>query len=371
MKIRGNTVGTPMARPDWNQDNPKMADYIRNKPDINAMIAKGGTGNINMGGRNILGIGDIATARVLVASEDDEGFVISSTLINGDTSKPVAFFGGEHEETDAVIVRNVADGIEAKDAVNKKQLDKKAEIDNTKVGEDAWSSLNAVDKLCPSFEESGTVVQCEPVDGYPLTIVADSEEQLRFTICGKNLYNSDKDNGYPLNNQGYVMRGNGTFEPSSQNYKRTGFVPVSHLVGKTITLNYAPTSAQNPGMAFYSYKPDEETTAKLKAAYLSGGSGKNITVPEKAKYMIFSVATADAEKDIQIEIGSTASDYEPYVESGVEADHEAKILAHKGINTVFAYDHDEPVRVTVTGKSDPVAIIDKLTKAVLSLGGNV
>ena len=32
MKIRGNTVGTPMRRPDFNQDNPKRSDYIHNNP---------------------------------------------------------------------------------------------------------------------------------------------------------------------------------------------------------------------------------------------------------------------------------------------------------------------------------------------------
>lgn len=34
--IRGNTVGTPMPRPDWNQSDPKKADYILNKPNIEA-----------------------------------------------------------------------------------------------------------------------------------------------------------------------------------------------------------------------------------------------------------------------------------------------------------------------------------------------
>lgn len=33
-KIRGNTVGTTMPRPDWNQGDPTKADYIRNKPYV-------------------------------------------------------------------------------------------------------------------------------------------------------------------------------------------------------------------------------------------------------------------------------------------------------------------------------------------------
>jgi hypothetical protein len=32
MKIRGNTVGTTMKRPDFNQTNEKKSDYIKNNP---------------------------------------------------------------------------------------------------------------------------------------------------------------------------------------------------------------------------------------------------------------------------------------------------------------------------------------------------
>lgn len=32
MKIRGNTVGTPMKRPDFNQTDPKKSDFIKNNP---------------------------------------------------------------------------------------------------------------------------------------------------------------------------------------------------------------------------------------------------------------------------------------------------------------------------------------------------
>ncbi len=32
MKIRGNTVGTTMKRPDFHQTNEKKSDYIKNNP---------------------------------------------------------------------------------------------------------------------------------------------------------------------------------------------------------------------------------------------------------------------------------------------------------------------------------------------------
>ena len=37
-KIRGNTVGTTMPRPDWNQADPSKADYIQNKPDLPGVV---------------------------------------------------------------------------------------------------------------------------------------------------------------------------------------------------------------------------------------------------------------------------------------------------------------------------------------------
>ncbi len=38
-KIRGNTVGTTMPIPDWNQTDPTQADYIKNKEAVNDHLA--------------------------------------------------------------------------------------------------------------------------------------------------------------------------------------------------------------------------------------------------------------------------------------------------------------------------------------------
>lgn len=37
MKIIGNTVGTPLPKSDWKQTDPTKGDYIKNKPDIDAL----------------------------------------------------------------------------------------------------------------------------------------------------------------------------------------------------------------------------------------------------------------------------------------------------------------------------------------------
>lgn len=53
-----------------------------------------------------------------------------------------------------------------------KLKEKKAEIDDTAVGANAWSSQNIVDMLCPPIQESGNPVVCYPVAVYPLGVKA-------------------------------------------------------------------------------------------------------------------------------------------------------------------------------------------------------
>lgn len=39
-KIIGNTTATPNPQPDWNQTDSTKADYIANKPDVDALSTK-------------------------------------------------------------------------------------------------------------------------------------------------------------------------------------------------------------------------------------------------------------------------------------------------------------------------------------------
>lgn len=74
-------------------------------------------------------------------------------------------------DTLAEAVENVA----ANTAAVAELREKKAEIDDTAVGADGWSSKHIVDMLCPKIEESGNPVQCYPVAGYPLGVKASWE----------------------------------------------------------------------------------------------------------------------------------------------------------------------------------------------------
>lgn len=92
-----------------------------------------------------------------------------------------------------------------------------ATIDDSKVGGDAWSSKNIADKLCPAFTESGNLVTCMPLEGYPLKVASTVAEagQLTLTRCGKNLFDFQQgtysvtyttDKGNRSTRYGYAIR---------------------------------------------------------------------------------------------------------------------------------------------------------------------
>lgn len=70
---------------------------------------------------------------------------------------------------DATVDATLSQSGKAADAkVTGDELARKAVIDDTTVGTDAWSSKHIVDMLCPPLEETGNPVVCYPVPGYPL-----------------------------------------------------------------------------------------------------------------------------------------------------------------------------------------------------------
>jgi hypothetical protein len=71
-------------------------------------------------------------------------------------------------DTLAESVENVA----ANTAAVAELKEKKAEIDDTAVGANSWSSKNIVDMICPPIEEISNPVVCYPVAGYPLGVKA-------------------------------------------------------------------------------------------------------------------------------------------------------------------------------------------------------
>lgn len=70
---------------------------------------------------------------------------------------------------DATVDATLSQSGKAADAkVTGDELARKAVIDDTTVGPDAWSAKHLVDMLCPPISETGNPMVCYPVAGYPL-----------------------------------------------------------------------------------------------------------------------------------------------------------------------------------------------------------
>ena len=225
-----------------------------------------------------------------------------------------------------------------------------------------------VDKLCPSFSESGYAVSCAPLEGYPLKVLTELPEgvsnSITLTICGKNLFDYTK---YPFEN---IMHNanTGTLSTSNGYSAFRYYLPVRHLRGLSISLNHPPSEKDNTtsaGMCFYN----------ADKAFISGSNKAIVVVPGEAEFMRFSVPRAYADgTQIQLELGGVVTEFEPYLDpvqytaEATDTIHEwSGVEAMTGVNTIWSSNGT----TTVSGKADPVAIIDKLTKAVLSLGSNI
>lgn len=210
-----------------------------------------------------------------------------------------------------------------------------AVADDSAISRKPWSSKNTVDKLCPSFTESGSIVCCEPVEDYPLevTVQINCVQEEGGDPCsmgvGKNLYNVAK---YPLTSGFYINHKKGSCSASTSYACTTSkvedgqanpaYIPIAGLAGKTITLNHTPGGA-NPGMAFYDVGRN----------YISGAKGEAVVVPDNAAYMAFSVPIAYADgSDVQIEIGEVSTEYEPYESDRGIRGHDRGQIIHAGKN---------------------------------------
>ncbi|MBE6920176.1 MAG: hypothetical protein E7468_01260 [Ruminococcaceae bacterium] len=240
----------------------------------------------------------------------------------------------------------------------------------------AQAQMNiGVDKLCPPFTESGSAVTCEPVEGYPLQVVSKIEpvqsgtgdpspdnirpisghSAVKLTRSGKNLIDTknpkichtnpiDKAMDITLSDTGFTMVS-----------VRDGVSPwfylsyiigtVKELTGKTITASADYTSSKSSdynvpflGIRQTNVEPcgnnndityqnggyaTDKSMPVLEGGVKSGTSvSYTVTGEETCKYVMFtmcfqyggSLEVGDWVKysNVQVEIGSTATAYEPY-----------------------------------------------------------
>ena len=163
----------------------------------------------------------------------------------------------------------------------------------------------------PKQEGSGTPSpdNVRPINGWL---------NIPVTIAGKNLYDQVS---YPLIQGYWVGWNSATSGMADSNYACIGttqspvqpqpWYPVSHLQGATITLNKRP-GGTNPGFRFRDINGNNinGTREKYGNNGQTAGTPWTVTIPENAVEMCFSTVANDTR--IQIELGSSATEYEQY-----------------------------------------------------------
>lgn len=214
-------------------------------------------------------------------------------------------------------------------------------IDDTVLGDAPWSAKKIVDTLCPAFTKTGSIVTCTPVEGYPLTVAADST----VTRCGKNLLNNTATSKttYGITfavSEDKTITVNGT--ATGTIYFNCGKAAI--VSGREYRLSGCPAGGN--GATYYLYPASANNV-------MDTGSGKKFTSSDTTAttvyfYIAKGVTLENAVLKPMVHQADTDSTYEPFRELGTFAPGE-KVPALAGINTLWA----ESGEVTVTGRADP------------------
>lgn len=221
----------------------------------------------------------------------------------------------------------------------------KAEIDDTTVGADAWSSKHIVDMLCPPLEESGNPVVCYPVAGYALGVKA------KWEPMQEGSGTPSPDNIRPITGRDAVSvtRHGKNYVGDSHVLKSGVYSGVSYTINddKTITMSGTPTNnvlfsiisynagkrrkiypgtytisggLTNAALVFVSYDGNKANSPMIVNKKLTTtGETATFTIDAMSYFGLYAYAyggqSVDGVMKPQIELGSTATPYEPYTGS--------------------------------------------------------
>ena len=176
-------------------------------------------------------------------------------------------------------------------------LARKAVIDDTAVGTDAWSSKHIVDMLCPPMEETGNPVTCYPVAGYPLGCKVSweptqegsgepSPENVRpihgrdsVTVgrCGENLLNPEENANVTYTPYGLTITYIGDNKVHlSGTYQEDGgsFVILNTqqklLTGKGLKITGFTIAGTKQSYMLYGLRTKDETLIAMQAQFVKG-----------------------------------------------------------------------------------------------------
>ena len=221
-----------------------------------------------------------------------------------------------------------------------------------------FAETDAVAKLCPDFSASGTVVACEPMEGYPLAVQTDGATKVYRG--GKNLIGfqpkTENSNGIT-----YTYKEDGTIvvDGTATSLSQSNVCPVSLKEGVTYTLSGCVGGSGKTYQIFL----DQSGLIKLyNASEPSTGVALGTGTTKLRIFVYAGVTVTNLVIKPQLEIGSVATEHELYREPAEFAAGEA-VLALDGVKTIWADKGD----VSVFGKADPVAIMERQDKRIAAL----
>ena len=268
-------------------------------------------------------------------------------------------------DTLAESVENVA----ANTAAVAELKENKAEIDDTAVGANAWSSKHIVDMLCPPLEESGNPVVCYPVAGYPLGVKASWEPVQEGTGTpypaggGKNLFNPawmpEKAMSYGVTwtiTPDGIVTANGTASGTTY-YNSDNFL----LPAGTYTISE---------MSHFRISIRNKDADRAIIATQAVGRPHTFTVENDIQNAALFFAASGTLDNVsakpQIEKGATATAYSPYANIRPVKGRDSVTITRQEDNQVITLNMPETV---YSGEVDAVTGDGKETRKTLTLDG--
>lgn len=192
--------------------------------------------------------------------------------------------------------------------------------------------LNYV-KLFGGTEQNGT-----PTPTTPMNIVCNNGV-VKYGAIGKNLYNST------TRTDGYYIGENGTIAQSSGTFCYSALIPVKPNTAYVLS----GIAGQSDIRRFHAYDSNGNWISQISFASTNVGRIYNITgtTPNNCVYVRISIPMAD--RNVQIEQGSTATAYEPY-QAGIYTDGTVETVEITGKNlldkSIFAGDINDTITYT-------------------------
>lgn len=253
--------------------------------------------------------------------------------------------------------------------------------------ENTWSSNQIIKQLCPVFTDQNTMVRCYPVQNSYMFVVSLLGDSLVFH-CGKNLLDY---NGFDIGEN--VISGI-TFTRHADgriNLAGTATRAIAPTLGEiilppgtyTYDLHYNYNNGIREDGAFYGqlWTINEDGSLGDKLATKVGCTSKSATftltkdTTVRARIYVAQGVELGADRTIQlrpqIEVGEVSTfPEEPKVESIPREYMTHDCYGYDGVNYLYVIPSDDN-KMSVSCYSDPRAIFEQLTNAIISLGGNV